>query len=116
MKCHGDDVALEVALEDAPAALVDRERGLARQARVRVRLGDDPRRRVRDALFTKSVPRQDSNDESRDTYQVQDLASEVESVKAVHDLLDARYVVVLQQSSATDGNQEKEERGRTQWT
>ena len=32
---------------------------------------------------------------SPDTYQVQDLASEVESVEAVHDLLDARVPVPL---------------------
>ena len=64
-------------------------------AGVLIRLRDDPRRRVRDALFTKSVPRQDSNYESHDTYQVQDLASEVESVKAMHDLLNARVPVPL---------------------
>ena len=64
-------------------------------AGVLVRLRDDPRRRVRDALFTKSVPQQDSDYKSHDTYQVQDLASEVESVKAVHDLLDARVPIPL---------------------
>ena len=43
---HGDDLALEGALEDVPLALVDAERGLAVIARVLVRLGHDPRRRV----------------------------------------------------------------------
>ena len=43
---HGDDVALEVALEDAPRALVDDERRLASHPSVRVRLGDDPGRSI----------------------------------------------------------------------
>ena len=47
---HGEDVTLEVALEDAPRALVDDERSLARKPCVEVRLRHDPRRGVRDAL------------------------------------------------------------------
>ena len=47
---HGDDLTLEVALEDAPRALVDDEGCLAREPRVAVRLRDDPCRGVRDAL------------------------------------------------------------------
>ena len=54
---HGEDVALEVALEDAPRALVDHEWRLAHEPRVEVRLGHDPRRGVRDALGMPTVSR-----------------------------------------------------------
>ena len=92
---HRDNLALKITLKDTPCSLVNDEWSFASQLGVLVRLGDDPRRRVRDALFTKSVPPQDSECKSQDTYQVQDLASEVESVKAMHDLLNARVPVPL---------------------
>ena len=71
---HGEDVALEVALEDAPRALVDHEGRLAREARVQVSLGDYPRGRVRNA-------------------EVEDLAGRDEMVQAIHDFLDTAGVI-----------------------
>lgn len=47
---HGDDIALEVALENAPCALIYYERRLPREPRVLVSSGHDPRWCVRDAL------------------------------------------------------------------
>ena len=47
---HRNDLALEVALQDAPRALVDDEGCLAREPRVAVRLRDDPRWSVRYTL------------------------------------------------------------------
>lgn len=49
---HGDDLALEVALENAPGPLVDDERRLAGEPGVGVSLGDDPSRCIGDSLQT----------------------------------------------------------------
>lgn len=49
---HGDDLALEVALENAPGALVDDKRRLAGEPGVCVSLGDDPSRCIGDSLQT----------------------------------------------------------------
>ena len=43
---HRDDLALKIAAEDAPCALVDDKRRLASHPSVRVRLGDDPGRGI----------------------------------------------------------------------
>lgn len=74
MARHGDDVALEGAVQDVPPALVDAERGLSVLDGVGVCRADDPRRTVRDA-------------------EVEDLALLDENVEAVHDLLDRGHVV-----------------------
>ena len=71
---HGKDVALEIALHDAPRALVDDERRLACEPSVCVRLRDDPRGRVRHA-------------------EVENLALHYEVVQAIHDFLNAAGVV-----------------------
>ena len=47
---HGEDVALEITLQDTPRALVDHEGCLAHESRVQVCLGHDPRWGVGDAL------------------------------------------------------------------
>ena len=47
---HGDDLTLEVALEDAPRALINRKGGLTSKACVLVCLNNDPSGRVRDPL------------------------------------------------------------------
>lgn len=49
---HGDDLAFEVALENAPSPLVDDERRLAGEPGVCVSLGDDPSRCIGDSLQT----------------------------------------------------------------
>ena len=73
-KCHGQNVPLEVALHDAPRALVDSKRRLVRHAGVRVRFRHYPCGRVGDA-------------------EVEHLALRDEVVQAVHHLLDAASVV-----------------------
>ena len=47
---HGNDLALEVALKDAPSTLVDHERCLALASGILVGLRDDPRWCIGDAL------------------------------------------------------------------
>ena len=76
---HGEDVALEVALEDAPCALVDHEWRFAREPRVQIRLRHDPRRGVRDALYgdvSRSAVRDDCVTRAMGlvTHEVQNLA------------------------------------------
>ena len=94
---HRDDLALDVAVECAPRALVDHEGRLARHARVRVRLCDNPRGRVGDSLGRgMSISgRRGCVSVDRDAYEVEDLPGRDEVVQAVHDFLDAAGPVPL---------------------
>lgn len=74
MPRHGDDIALKVAAHHVPSALVDGERCFAVRARIRVRRGNDPRRRIRNP-------------------EVHDLALLDEDMEGVHDFLDGGSVV-----------------------
>ena len=95
LACHGYDVALEVALQDAPRALVDHEWCLVRHPRVHVRLGNDPRRGVGDALHQGRIYSRDCHPRQW-TYQVENLSLGYEVVQAIHDFLGATRPVPLQ--------------------
>ena len=89
---HGQDLALEIAVDDAPLALVNHERGLVREAGVRVGLCDDPCGGVRDALqILLSLYLQTRAQNA--THQIQDFALHDEVVQAVHNLFDARVII-----------------------
>ena len=95
LSSHGYDVALKVALEDAPRALIDHERRLVRHPRIHIGFGDDPRRSVRYSLRESRIHSNSVLRRQR-THQVEDLALSHQVVQAIHDFLDAARPVPLE--------------------
>ena len=86
---HGNDLSLHSAVHDVPETLINHERRLPMVTSVLVRLRNNPRGGIRDALRGRDEIRQWKRRAGRsETYQVEHFPSLNERVEAIHHLFD----------------------------